>query len=64
MQSLPLYTHSVHTLLNDNIVEIETSDGIFSLTFAVNEFSGLLLHPSISILLIQFVILIKLKIFY
>ena len=45
MQSLPLYTHSVHTLLNDNIVEIETSDGIFSLTFAVNEFSGLLLHP-------------------
>ena len=34
-------------LLNDNIVDIEKRDGIFSLTFAVNEFSELFLHPSV-----------------
>ena len=34
-------------LLNNDIVEIEKLDGICSLTFVVNEFSGLLLHPSI-----------------
>ena len=34
-------------LLNDDIVDIEKSDGICSLTFDVDEFSGLFLHPSI-----------------
>ena len=33
--------------LNEDIIDIEASDGIFSLTFVVDEFSGLLLHPSI-----------------
>ena len=33
--------------LNDNIVDIEKPDGICSLTFAVDKFSGLFLHPSI-----------------
>ena len=33
--------------LNDNIVDIEKPDGIYLHTFVVNEFSGLLLHPSI-----------------
>ena len=33
--------------LNDNNVEIEKADGIYSLTFVQDEFSGLLLHPSI-----------------
>ena len=34
-------------LLNDDIVDIEKPDRICSLNFAVDEFSGLLLHPSI-----------------
>ena len=34
-------------VLNDGLVDIEKSDVIFSLTFVVNEFSGLFLHPSI-----------------
>ena len=34
-------------LLNYNIVDIEKPDGICSLTFVVNEFPGLFLHPSI-----------------
>ena len=33
--------------LNDNILDIEKPDGICSLTFVVDEFSGLFLHPSI-----------------
>ena len=33
-------------LLNDDIVDIEKLDQICSLTFAVNEFLGLFLHPS------------------
>ena len=33
--------------VNDNIVEIEKPDGICSLTFVVDEFSELFLHPSI-----------------
>ena len=33
--------------LNKDIVEIEKPDGIFSLTFDVDESSGLFLHPSI-----------------
>ena len=34
-------------LLNENIVDIEILDGIFSPIFAVNQFSGLFLHPFI-----------------
>ena len=34
-------------LLNEDIVEIKNPDGICSLTFVVDEFSGLFLHPSI-----------------
>ena len=34
-------------LSNDDIVDIEQHDGICSLTFVVNEFSGLFLYPSI-----------------
>ena len=34
-------------LLNDDIVDIEKLDGICSLTFVVDELSGLFLHPSI-----------------
>ena len=32
-------------LLNEDIVEIEKSDPICLLTFVVDEFSGLFLHP-------------------
>ena len=31
----------------NDTVEIETPDGIYSLTFVVDEFSGLFLHQSI-----------------
>ena len=34
-------------LLNDNIVDIKTSDGVCSPNFVVDTFSGLFLHPSI-----------------
>ena len=34
-------------LLNEDIVDIEKIDAMRSLTFAVDEFSGLILHPSI-----------------
>ena len=34
-------------LLNDDIEDIAKPDGICSLTFVVDEFSGLFLHPSI-----------------
>ena len=33
--------------LNEHIVDIEKLNGICSLNFAVEDFSGLLLHPSI-----------------
>ena len=33
-------------LLNDDITDIEKPDGVCSLTFAVDEFSALLLHTS------------------
>ena len=33
-------------LLKEDIVDIEKHDGICSLTFVVNEFSGLFLHPA------------------
>ena len=46
MESLALYTSFLFSMvLNDDIGK---SDGISSLTFAVNEFSGLFLHPSIT----------------
>ena len=32
--------------LNEDIVDIEKPEGICSLTFAVDEFSALFLHPS------------------
>ena len=34
-------------LLNEDIADVEKPDGICSLNFAVDEFSGLFLHPSI-----------------
>ena len=34
-------------LLNENTADIEKPDGICSLTFAADDFSGLFLHPSI-----------------
>ena len=34
-------------LLNEGIVDIENPDGICPLTFVVDEFSGLFLHPLI-----------------
>ena len=34
-------------LLNDDIVDTEKPDGIYWLTFVVDEFSGLFLRPSI-----------------
>ena len=34
-------------LLNNDIADIETPDGICLVTFVVDEFSGLFLHPSI-----------------
>ena len=37
-----------YMLLNDDIVDIEKLDGMCSLTFAVDELSGLFLHPSIN----------------
>ena len=53
MQSLPLYTSCLHSMiLNYDILDIEKPDGICSLTFVVNKFSGLLLHPSIFCILI------------
>ena len=34
-------------LLSEDIVDIEKADEICSLTFVVNQFSGLFLHPSV-----------------
>ena len=48
LQSLPLYTSSLFSmLLNEDIVYIEKSDRICSLTFVGDEILGLFLHPSI-----------------
>ena len=48
IQSLPLYTICLFPVfLNDNTVGIKKPDGICSLTYALDEFSGLFLHPSI-----------------
>ena len=48
MQSLPQYTSCFFSMfLNDSIVDIGKPDGICALTFVVDEFSVLFLHPSI-----------------
>ena len=45
MRSLRLYTSCLFSLgLNDDIVDIEEPNGIWSPTFVVNDFSGLFLH--------------------
>ena len=47
MQSVPLHTSCLLSMhLNYDIVDTEKRDGICSSTFAVDEFSGLFLHPS------------------
>ena len=47
IQSLPLYTTCLFSmLLNDNSVDIEKPDELCSITFAVDQFSRLFLHPS------------------
>ena len=46
--SLPLCISCLFSmLLNEDTVDIEKPDGISSLTFDVDEVSGLFLHPSI-----------------
>ena len=48
MQCLHFHTSClVSMLLNDDIVEIEKSDGICLPTFLLNEFTRLFLHPSV-----------------
>ena len=48
MQSLLLNTSFLFSMcLNDDVVHIKKSDGICSLTFVVDNFSGLVLHPAI-----------------
>ena len=48
IQYLQLYTSCLFsTLLNEDIVDFEKTDGKILLTFVVDEFSGLSLHPSI-----------------
>ena len=48
MKSLLLYVSCLFSmLLKSYIVDIEKPDGICSLSFDVDEFSGLFLHPSI-----------------
>ena len=34
-----------YMLLNDDVVDTEKADGICLLTFVVDEFSGIFLHP-------------------
>ena len=68
MQSLLLYRSRLFPmLLNDEIVDIEKSDGISLSTFVEDKFSGLVLHPSIFSIqdlhkwcFIRFLVLIKL----
>ena len=48
MQSLTLYTSCLFSMfLNDNTVDIEKPDGMYSPAFVLDEFSGSFLHPSI-----------------
>ena len=54
MQSLALHTSCLfYMFLNEEIVDIEKPDVVFSLNFVVDEFSGLFLYPSIFLLNIQ-----------
>ena len=47
MQSRPLYTSCLFFMsLNDDIVDIEKPDEICSLTFVLDELSGLFIYPS------------------
>ena len=47
MQCLPLYTLTLLSMpLNDDIVDMEKLDGICSLTFVVDDFSGFYWHSS------------------
>ena len=48
IQPLPLYTSYLFFMfLNDDIVDIENSDGICLPTFDVDKFLGLFFYPSI-----------------
>ena len=48
IQFLPLYTSCLFSmLLNEDIIDIEKSNGICLLTFVVDQFSGLFLYSSI-----------------
>ena len=48
MQSLPLETSCLFSmLLNDDIVDIEKTDGIHSFTFVIDEISRLFSHLSV-----------------
>ena len=48
MQHLPIYTSCLFSkLLNNDTREIEKLDGVCSLTFVADEFSGLILQTSI-----------------
>ena len=48
MQSLPLYTSCLFSALpKEHIADIEKPVGICSLTFVVDNFSGLFLRPSV-----------------
>ena len=48
MQSLPLHTSCfVSLFLNEDIVDIEKPDGIYSLALVLDEFSRLCLQPTI-----------------
>ena len=52
MQSLPLYKSCLFSmLLNEDIAAIRKPNGICSLIFVVDKFSGLFLHPSIFFIL-------------
>ena len=43
----PLYTTCLFSMsLHEDNIHIEKADGIFSVVFLVDEFSGLFLHPS------------------
>ena len=47
IQYLPVCTSYLFSLLlNEDVADIGKPDGICSLTFVADEFSGLLLHPS------------------
>ena len=48
MKFLPLYTSCLFFMhINEDVIDIEKHDGIYSLTFVVDDVSGLILYPSI-----------------